>query len=328
MYGYEILHEDILDKLIKNIRRGISQHAYIFEGERGAGSFSAAQLFANALVCEKKEMSPCGACSACILAKAGNHPDISIITPQKDKKNIVVERIREILKDASKKPYENAKKVYIIAYGDEMNEQAQNAFLKLLEEPPEYAVFVILAENAASLLPTVRSRCEIIKFPPASAEKIKEILKANYPELRNIDFLARYSHGNIEKAKKLAGDEGFMPLRSGACEILPKLLSADIAQSYDVAEFAELNKEDAETILRLWTDFLRDIMLIQNGAEKYAVNTDFKDKLINLANRTDEKRIITAITEIKKAQDMLKRYVNLRITVLSMAFRIKKGASR
>ena len=326
MYGYEILHEDILDKLIKNIRCGISQHAYIFEGEVGAGSFIASRLFANALVCEKKEMSPCGVCSACILAKAGNHPDISIIIPQKDKKNIVVEQIREVIKDASKKPYENAKKVYIIAYGDEMNEQAQNAFLKLLEEPPEYAVFVILAKNTASLLPTVRSRCEIIKFPPVKAEKIKEILEKSYPEIKNVDFLARYSLGNIEKAKKLAVDEGFMPLRRGAFEILPKLLSGDIAGSYDIAEFAELNKEDAETILRLWTDFLRDIMLIQNGGEKYAINTDYKDKLINIANRTDEKRIVTAIEEIKKAQKMLKRYVNLRITVLSMAFRIKKGA--
>ena len=260
------------------------------------------------------------------MAKAGNHPDISIIIPQKDKKNIVVEQIREVIKDASKKPYENAKKVYIIAYGDEMNEQAQNAFLKLLEEPPEYAVFVILAKNTASLLPTVRSRCEIIKFPPVKAEKIKEILEKSYPEIKNIDFLARYSLGNIEKAKKLAVDEGFMPLRSGAFEILPKLLSGDIAGSYDIAEFAELNKEDTETILRLWIDFLRDIMLIQNGGEKYAINTDYKDKLINIANRTDEKRIVTAIEEIKKAQKMLKRYVNLRITVLSMAFRIKKGA--
>ncbi len=328
MYGYEILHEDILDRLIKNIRRGISQHAYIFEGERGAGSFCAGRLFANALVCEKKEVAPCGTCSSCLLAKAGNHPDISIITPQKDKKNIIVEQVRELLKDASKKPYENAKKVYIIAYGDEMNEQAQNAFLKLLEEPPEYAVFIILAENTESLLPTVRSRCEIIKFPPVSQDKIKEILKTSYPDIKNVDFLARYSHGNIEKAKKLADDEEFMPLRSGACEILTKLLSGNILESYDVAEFVELNKEDAETILRLWVDFLRDIMLIQNSGEKYTINTDYKDKLINIANKADEKTIIIAIEEIKKAQEMVKRYVNLRTAVLSMAFRIKKGAKR
>lgn len=326
MYGYEILHEDILDKLIKNVRKGISQHAYIFEGERGGGSFSAAQLLANTMVCGKREVAPCGNCTSCILAKAGNHPDISIITPFADKKNIVVEQVRYLLKDSAKKPYEDAKKVYIINCGDDMNEQAQNAFLKLLEEPPEYAVFVILAENIESLLPTVRSRCEIIKFPPASSDKIKEILESSYPDIKNADFLAHFSGGNIEKAKKLAKDEGFMPLRSGAIDILPKILSFDIAQSYDAAEFAELNKNDAETILTLWIGFLRDIMLIQNDVEKYIVNTDFKDKLISMSERTDEKRIINAITEAENAYQMLKRYVNLHVLILSMAFAIKKGA--
>ena len=326
MYGYDILHEDIMDKLISNIRKGISQHAYIFEGERGAGSFLAAKLFAAAQICEKSEVAPCGSCNSCILAKAGNHPDIHIISPLKDKKSIVVEQIRELLKDAYKKPYENAKKVYIIAYGDEMNEQSQNAFLKLLEEPPEYAVFVILAENTESLLLTVRSRCEKIKFPPVKKEKIKELLESNYKDIKNADFLARYAGGNIERAKKLAEEEGFMPLRQGAFEILPKILSNDILSGYDVAEFVENNKEDAETVLTLWQDFLRDIMLIQNGSENLAVNTDYKDKLINISNKIEEKRIISAATELIRAQEMLRRSVNLHTLVLSMAFRIKKGA--
>ena len=328
MYGYDILHEDILDRLIKNIRTGISQHAYIFEGEKGAGSLEAAMLFANALVCEKKEVAPCGACTACTLAKAGNHPDINTVTPRKDKKNILVDQIREVLKDAAKKPYENGKKVYTVLYGDDMNEQAQNAFLKLLEEPPEYAVFIILAENTASLLPTVRSRCEIIKFPPVSGEKIKDALLKAYPDVKNADFLARYSLGNIERAKTLALDEGFMPLRSGAFEMLEKLLSKELSESYDVAEFAELNKADAETVLRLWADLLRDIMLIQNDGGRYAVNTDYKEQLAGIANRTDEKRIVAALSEVIRAQEMLKRYVNLRTLILSMAFRIKKGAEK
>lgn len=326
MYGYDILHEDILDRLIRNVREGVSQHAYIFEGEKGAGSLEAAKLFANALVCGRTEVTPCGSCTACVLAKAGNHPDIHTVTPPKDKKNILVDQIRDILKDAAKKPYENGKKVYTVLYGDDMNEQAQNAFLKLLEEPPEYAVFIILAENTASLLPTVRSRCEIIKFPPVPEARIKEALERAYPDIKNADFLARYANGNIEKAKKLAADEGFMPLRSGALETLGKLLSGSLSDSYDAAEFAELNKADTETVLRLWADLLRDIMLIQNDGARYAVNTDYKERLTGIANRTDEKRIVTALGEVIRAQEMLKRYVNLRTVILSLAFRIKKGA--
>lgn len=325
MYGYDIFHENIMDKLIASIRKGVSQHAYIFEGERGAGSEDASKLFAAAMVCEKREVSPCGNCNACILAKAGNHPDIHIISPLKDKKSIVVDQIRELLKDAYKKPFENGKKVYIVAYGDEMNEQAQNAFLKLLEEPPEYAVFVILAENTESLLLTVRSRCETVKFPPVSEQKIKAVLEKGYKDIKNADFLARYSGGNIERAKKLAEEEGFMPLRSGAFELLPKLLSGKLLESYDIAEFAEMNKEEAETVLELWLDFLRDIMLIQNGMEKMAVNTDYRDKLINISNKFKEERIITAITELVKAQEMLRRSVSLHTLILSMAFKIKEG---
>ena len=328
MYGYDIYHEDIMDKLITSIRKGMSHHAYIFEGERGAGSMEAAKLFAVSLLCEKKEVTPCGNCNSCILAKAGNHPDIHMLSPLKDKKNIVVDQIREILKDAYKKPFETEKKVYIIAYGDEMNEQAQNAFLKLLEEPPEYAIFVILAENTESLLLTVRSRCETIKFPPISSEKIKEILENSYPNIRNTDFLARYSCGNIEKAKKLAEEDWFMPLRQGAFELLPKLLSKNILESYDVAEFVENNKEDAETVLELWQDFLRDMVLVQNDSGKYAVNTDYIDKLINLSGRIEEKTAVTAMTEVIKAQEMLKRAVNLHTLILSMAFRIKRGENK
>ena len=325
MYGYEILHEDVLDRLIKNVREGVTQHAYIFEGERGGGSLEAAKLFANALICTRKETAPCGSCIPCTLAKVGNHPDIKIITAPKDKKNIPVDSIREILTDSMKKPYEDGKKVYIVAYGDEMNEQAQNAFLKLLEEPPEYAVFVILAENTESLLPTVRSRCEIIKFLPVPEEKIKNILKSSYPDIKNADFLARYAMGNVEKAKRLACDEGFMPLRSGAFDMLGKLLSENLSESYDVAEFAELNKADAEVVLSLWLDFLRDIMLIQNDSGRLAVNSDYYDKLHGLAYRYDEKKIVDAVGEVINAQEMLKRYVNLHTLMLNMAFGIKKS---
>jgi len=324
MYGYEILHEEILDNLITNVRRNTGGHAYVFEGERGIGSFEAAKLFANALVCEKTNVAPCGVCSACVLAKANTHPDIHFVSPKQDKKNIVVEQIREVSKDAYTKPFETKKKVYIISYGDEMNEQAQNAFLKLLEEPPEYAVFVILAENIESLLPTIRSRCEKIKFVPVSTEKIKSRLEANYPDMQNIDFLSRYANGNIEKARKLAEEADFMPLRAGAFEILPKLLSTELLDSYDVADFVNSNKDDVKWIFEIWIGFLRDIMLIQNDGDKYLVNVDYENELNGLANRFDEILIVTATDEILAAQEMQRRYVSLNTTILRLAFRIKK----
>lgn len=324
MYGYEVFHEDILDSLIRNVRNDTSQHAYIFEGERGGGSLEAASLFSASLVCERQNTAPCGGCNACILAKAESHPDIHRTAPLKDKKNISVEQIRELHKDAFLKPFENGKKVYIVTYGDDLNEQAQNAFLKLLEEPPEYVVFIILTENIESLLPTVRSRCEKIKFPPIAEERVLAWLKEKYPEKDNLEFFAKYSGGNKDKAKKLAEEKDFITIRKGALEVLPKLLSSDYYEGYEAAEFAENNKDDAELIIKLWTDFVRDIMLFQNDGAKMFLNVDCYEKLSELASVYSDLRIVNALSALIKAAEMQRRYVSLHTLVLATAFEIKK----
>lgn len=325
MYGYEILHDEIAENLIQNVRRGMAQHAYIFEGEAGVGGLEAAQLFAATLVCERKEAAPCSACSGCVMAKAGTHPDIYYIKPAKDKKNITVDQIREVVSDAYTKPYESGKKVYIITYGDNMNEQAQNAFLKVLEEPPEYAVFVILAENHEALLTTIRSRCTLIRFNPAPDGKIREYIKRHFPvETEKIDFLVRYSGGVAGNISKILEQENFTALRSESLDKLEDLLSDSLLAAYTLSEFIEENKDDADLILKFWQEFLRDIMLIQNDAQDIAANSDYIDRLINMSNRFSEKKIVRAKEQIMLAQKMRKRYVSLHTIVLHLAFNIKK----
>lgn len=324
MYGYEILHEEIAENLIKNVRTGTLQHAYIFEGEAGVGSLAAAQLLAAACVCERESAAPCATCNGCIMAKAQTHPDISFIRPPKDKKNITVDQIREVVKDAYTKPYESGKKVYIIEYGDDMNEQAQNAFLKVLEEPPEYAVFIILSENHESLLMTIRSRCTLIRFNPVSDRVMREYIEKHFPEEVSMkDFLIRYSGGICGNVEKILAQENFVPLRAAAFEKLEDLLSQDMLSAYSVADFLEENKEDAELILSFWQDFVRDVMLLKNDAKDLVANSDFIDRLINMSNRIDEKKIIKAGEQILTAQKMKKRYVNLKTLSLWLAFTIK-----
>lgn len=324
MYGYEVLHEDIAENLINNIRTGISNQAYIFEGQRGVGTFECARLFAASLVCKNAETAPCGSCNACIMAKAESHPDIYKLTPIEGKRNISVDQIRSVVTDAYTKPYESEKKVYIITYGDDMNEQAQNAFLKVLEEPPQYAVFVILAENIESLLPTIRSRCTAVKFNPVGDSKVREYIKTNYPnDAEKADFLVQYCGGVVGEIEKILNTENFVPLRRESLDKLEYLLSQRKLDGYQLAEFLEENKEDAELILKFWQGFLRDMMLIQMGAQKLVKSTDFIDSLISLANKTQEATVITAMDEIAVAQKMRKRYVNLKAMSLRLAFSIK-----
>ena len=326
MYGYEILHEDIAENLISNVRKRVTNQAYIFQGERGVGAEECARLFAGALVCKNTGASPCGNCNACLMAKAGSHPDIMTVTPADGKRNITVDQIRGIVTDAYTKPYESEKKIYIITYGDDMNEQAQNAFLKVLEEPPEYAVFVILAENNESLLQTIRSRCTSIKFNPVSDAKIREYIKTKFPEsVEKTDFLVQYSGGIAGDIEKILNTENFQVLRRQSLEKMEELLSQRMLDSYVVAEFLEENKEDVELIFKFWQGFLRDIMLIGQDAKKLVQSTDFIDTLINLSSRTKEKKIIVAINELLVAQKMRKRYVNLKAMALRLAFSIKNN---
>lgn len=324
MYGYEVLHEELAESLINNVRSGMPQHAYIFEGDRGVGAEECARLFAAALVCEKPSSAPCGVCGACVMAKAKTHPDIYVVSPSDGKKNITVDKIRGVVSDAYTKPYESGKKVYIISYGDDMNEQAQNAFLKVLEEPPQYAVFIILTENYESLLMTVRSRCTRVQFPPVSDEKLRKYIKLHFPETEKTEFLVQYAGGVAGNIEKILSTEGFVALRGAALDKLELLLSPRKADAYEIAEFFEENKEDADLILTFWQGFLHDIMLIQSEARRLVQSADYVDKLISMSSRFDEKKIVCAQEELLVAQKMRKRYVNLRTLVLRLAFSIKK----
>lgn len=160
-------------------RRGLS-HAYIISGPAGSGKKTLAGLLAAALVCSGGGEIPCGHCSGCKKAMAGIHPDISAIGT--DGKDITVSQVRALRSDAYIKPNEAGRKVYLIHRAQSMNQSAQNAMLKLLEEGPSYAAFLLLAENAAALLPTVRSRCEVLTLAPVTPQEARAWVDEHYPQ--------------------------------------------------------------------------------------------------------------------------------------------------
>lgn len=156
-------------------------HAYIFSGSAASDKDKLAEETAAAIVCSG-ENRPCGICSGCRKAMEHIHPDISIIAREKGKSEIYVSQIREIRADAAVLPNDAAKKVYIIKEAESMNSSAQNALLKLLEEPPSYCCFILVTENAGSLLQTVRSRCIEIRLTETAKvqignEKAAELLE-------------------------------------------------------------------------------------------------------------------------------------------------------
>ncbi|MBQ1222796.1 MAG: DNA polymerase III subunit delta' [Oscillospiraceae bacterium] len=157
-------------------------HAYIISGPDGSGKTLTSRLLSSALVCtEGAGARPCGRCLACRKVSHGTHPDIRVIEME-GKESFLVGQSRELRADASRLPNEGRHKVYILPDAEHMNEAASNALLKILEEPPEYTVIVLIAENPAKLPETVRSRCVELRLRPVSAEEGLRALKEQFPE--------------------------------------------------------------------------------------------------------------------------------------------------
>ena len=323
MYGYDIFHEKQMLPILKSVQENKNSHAYIFCGEKGLRRHLCAELLACSLVCQNTHQAPCGTCPECIRAKAKTHPDISYITAPPDKKSIGVDIMRALSDDCFIKPFSTGHKVYIIE-GDLLTEQAQNAFLKTLEEPPEYAVFIIICTDLSLLLSTVLSRCTTVSFPSLSTAEVKKFISDNYPAEKRTDFLASYSEGNPGKIEEIINDENFESLRFSSLENLSMLLSDRLYSAYKVTDFLEKNKEIASEILNLWLMFLRDILLISEGLHDKVVNSDLKDKLKILSGRCDSKKIAFAMERVSYSLQMLARFVNLRAVSLNLALSIKK----
>ena len=230
----DIIGQELIKKfLLTSIARGKVSHAYVIEGDKGMGKKLIANTFAAYLVCDDK--SSCGACESCKLAAGGAHPDIITVLPEK--KQIGVDDIRQVIKSISIKPYMADKKVVIIPDADGITQEAQNALLKVLEEPPEYVVFIILIQNAELLLDTIQSRVMRLSLTPYTEADIKKALGGD-------SALVAASENNIGKALALSGDETYLEIRDNCLKQIEKLMSSRQIVIFDTVEFFEQNKEE------------------------------------------------------------------------------------
>lgn len=222
--------EKIVEHLRTAVKTGKVSHAYILQGERSAGKEFIAKVFAAALQCEKGEGEPCGECRSCKQAENGNQPDIIRVTHEKPN-TIGVEDIRKITGDIAIKPYSSTRKIYIVNEAEKMTVQAQNALLKTLEEPPEYAVILLLTTNVDTLLPTIQSRCVLLTMKPVADEQVRKFLMKDLkiPEYK-ADVCVAFARGNVGKAKALASSEEFDNIKSDAVTLLKYIHDMEISE--------------------------------------------------------------------------------------------------
>ena len=215
MESGRVLGQNHIIKHFENaIKMGKISHAYIINGEEGSGKLRLAVHFAKALQCQEGTTgTACGQCKSCKQTDSGNQPDIKYIAHEKS--GIGVDEIREqINDDIVIKPYSSRYKVYIVPDSEKMTVQAQNALLKTIEEPPEYAIIILLTTNADTFLQTILSRCVLLNIRPVKEEAIKNQLMSEYGVGDyEAKVAATFANGNPGKAIKLATSEDFKELK-------------------------------------------------------------------------------------------------------------------
>ncbi|MBQ8798420.1 MAG: DNA polymerase III subunit delta' [Lachnospiraceae bacterium] len=254
-------HEQIIQHMQNAIRQKKISHAYLLCGESGSGKRLVAEAFAKAVLCEEGGIEACGKCKSCKQAESGNHPDIRVVV--REKATLGVKEIREqVTADVQIKPYSSEYKIYLIDEAEKMTEEAQNALLKTIEEPPEYAVFLLMVDRQELLLSTVLSRCVLLPFYPVATGKIKQFLM----EEKGVpDYLAEsaaaFSGGLVGRAVQYTESEAFTEQRE---EVLHLVKYVDQMTMAEVMENVKLfaSKKDAATeyldMILLW---YRDVLM-------------------------------------------------------------------
>jgi DNA polymerase-3 subunit delta' len=295
-------HERIVEVFRRSVRSGKISHSYIFEGIPGCGRRQTALALIQAIYCKAVDDDACGVCPSCRKIAGGNHADIHFVEPLPDKRDISIDQLREIQRELSLRPYEAPRKACIMEPAERMSVNAANSLLKTLEEPPGNAIIILLSENADMLLPTIRSRCQLIRFSPLSPENIQLLLEKNGMLPDAASLLAPLSEGSMQKASELDNDT-LAVRREKLITHLSALDIGRISSIFDTAEELAGNREETLESLDLLLSLARDAVYLHAGSSDI-VNTSIRPALESFAARCTldgTLQILGAITETRRA---------------------------
>lgn len=322
-------HRNIIQYIGNAVTSDTVSHAYILNGEKGSGKKLLANLFAMSLQCRDREDDgdACGKCQSCKQAISGNQPDIIHVTHEKPT-TISVDDIREQLNnDIVIKPYSSKYKVYIVADADMMSVQAQNALLKTIEEPPAYAVILLLTENAEVLLPTIRSRCVMLKLRNIKDQLVKKYLmeQMEIPDYK-ADICVAFAQGNMGKAIALATSDYFNEIKEEAVRLLRDIDEMQVEDLMEAVKRCTAYKLEISDYLDVISIWYRDVLIYK--ATKNVDRVVFSDQLKYIkqrASKSSYEGIELILEAIEKAKSRLKANVNFELTMELLLLTIKEN---
>ncbi len=267
------------------ILSGQTSHAYLFAGPDQVGKTTLARAFAQALTCEAPEpdttVGACGRCRSCRLAAAGGHPDHRLIESLGGQ--IKIEQVRDLIREAMLSPVAGRFKVFIIRSFDRANANAANALLKTLEEPSDSTRILLTSSQAASLLPTITSRCQVLNLRPLPIPAVAAALQESWATPADqAELLAGLSGGRLGWAVQVVTQpEEWQAQRQRLADMQTLVAQSPVERLTYAARLAEA--ADVETTLRGWLLWWRDVLLIQQGCSHLVVNRDQMEQARALA---------------------------------------------
>ena len=289
MTNWEMIGQEwAVEMLQQHIQSEQVRHAYLLCGPQGVGRRTLALRFAQALNCPNSVEPgvPCGTCRTCRQIEQMQQADLHVVQAEIEGGIIKVENVRDLQHDLSLTPFESKYRVALLLRFEEANESTQNALLKTLEEPNPRVVIMATAENTERLLPTIVSRCEVLRLRPVAPVVLAEALKNRGVEAQQAELLAHVAGGRPGAALRMQADPALMEKRQQYLDDLLELQQnslrerfayADRITQYKSGERADV-KGDLRVRLETWLSFWRDVLLIATGAAVPLGNPDYEEQ--------------------------------------------------
>ena len=303
----------------RSLRKERLPNSLLFSGLKGIGKSEIAFVTAKALNCQNMIDDACEVCESCLSINKGNHPDIMHILPESDV--LKIDQMRALKEAAYLKPMVGKKRVFIIENAEKMNAGAANSLLKVLEEPPAFAHLILVTDNPYIILPTIKSRCQVLKFSPISREDIESCLVQQGMDKTQARIISLLVRGNLKQAMNFDWEK-IQAEREKAWKFFWAVVRggnlADFLKELSIKRRAQAG-EELNHMLEILASICRDLLLIkEEGGAALLMNPDYESEIREVAGEISTSGCLSLLRKIEDSLSAIQRNVNVRLLVSSM----------